>query len=95
MNEDELKRGLLNKKGTVFDKMYEDCLIKIQRIKQKNDFMQKQVGTELDDNIRGEVKKQSLFLEVRVGLCRNKSARSKTSCRRWKNASRILSHATG
>jgi hypothetical protein len=45
--DDQLRKGLLNKKTSNFDKMYEECMIKIQRIKQKNDFMQKQIGTEI------------------------------------------------
>lgn len=45
--DDDMRKSLLNKKSATFDKQYEDCLIKIQRIKQKNDFMQKQVGTDV------------------------------------------------
>lgn len=44
---DDMRKSLLSKKSATFDKQYEDCLIKIQRIKQKNDFMQKQVGTDV------------------------------------------------
>jgi hypothetical protein len=50
--EDDLKRGLISKKNSPFDKMYEDCLVKIQRIKQKNDLIQKQIGTEIEDSIK-------------------------------------------
>jgi hypothetical protein len=45
--DDDMRKSLLNKKSAGFDKQYEECLIKIQRIKQKNDFMQKQVGTDV------------------------------------------------
>lgn len=48
MIDDDLKRGLLGKKGSNFDKLYEECVVKIQRIKQKNDFMQKQAGTDIE-----------------------------------------------
>jgi hypothetical protein len=47
-----MRKSLLNKKSATFDKQYEDCLIKIQRVKQKNDFMQKQVGTDVEDSIK-------------------------------------------
>lgn len=47
-----MRRSLLNKKSATFDKKLEDCLIKIQRIKQKNDFMQKQVGTDVEETIQ-------------------------------------------
>jgi hypothetical protein len=71
--DDQLRKGLLNKKGSNFDKMYEECMIKIQRIKQKNDFMQKQIGTEIEDSIREEVTKQRQFIEVIYRLFRKKS----------------------
>lgn len=45
--DDEMRKSLLNKKSAPFDKLYEECMIKIQRIKQKNDFMQKQIGTDV------------------------------------------------
>jgi hypothetical protein len=50
--DDDMRKSLLNKKSANFDKQYDDCLSKIQRIKQKNDFMQKQVGTDIDDQIK-------------------------------------------
>jgi len=43
--DNDLKKGLLSKKNSGFDKLYEDCQIRIQRIKQKNDVIQKQIGT--------------------------------------------------
>lgn len=46
--DDDMKRPLLTKKNTSFDKLYEESFIKIQRIKQKNDFLQKQVGVEVE-----------------------------------------------
>lgn len=46
MSED-MRKALLSKKTGAFDKPYEECLIKIQKIKHKNDFMQKQVGTDV------------------------------------------------
>jgi hypothetical protein len=45
--DDDMRKSLLNKKSASFDKMYDDCLAKILRIKNKNDFMQKQVGTDV------------------------------------------------
>jgi hypothetical protein len=42
---DDLKKGFPSKKGSGFDKLYEDCVARIQRIKQKNDVIQKQIGT--------------------------------------------------
>lgn len=44
---DDLTKGLLSKKGSNFEKLSEDCLVRIQRIKQKNDVMQKQIGTDI------------------------------------------------
>ncbi len=44
-DDNDIKKGLINKKSSNFDKLYEECLIKIQRIKQKNDLIQKQIGT--------------------------------------------------
>jgi len=41
-----MRKALITKKTGAFDKPYEECLLKIQKIKQKNDFMQKQVGTD-------------------------------------------------
>jgi len=49
---DDLNKGLLTKKGSAFDKLSEDCLVRIQRIKQKNDVIQKQIGTDIEDSIR-------------------------------------------
>lgn len=46
MSED-MRKALLSKKSGAFDKLYEEGLIKIQKIKHKNDFMQKQVGTDV------------------------------------------------
>ena len=39
-----MRRPLITKKNATFDKLYEEAFVKIQRIKQKNDFLQKQVG---------------------------------------------------
>ncbi len=43
--DDDLRRGLLPKRNAAFDKLYEECVVKIQRVKQKNDVMQRQIGT--------------------------------------------------
>lgn len=56
--EDELKRGLLGKKNSAFEKMFEEGLVKIQRIKQKNDLMQKQIGSDLEDSLQAEINRQ-------------------------------------
>lgn len=56
--EDELKRGLLSKKNSAFEKMFEEGLVKIQRIKQKNDLMQKQIGSDLEDSLQAEINRQ-------------------------------------
>ena len=37
---------------------WEECLVKIQRIRQKNDFMQRQIGSDLEDSIKSEVRRQ-------------------------------------
>ncbi len=48
MEEDnEIKRGLISKKSSNFDKLYEEGLVKIQRIKQKNDMIQKQISADM------------------------------------------------
>lgn len=44
---EDLRESLLGKKGVGFNKMLEDCMIRIQRIKQKNDLIQKQIGTDI------------------------------------------------
>lgn len=44
--EDDMRKALLSKRMGAFDKPYEECLLKIMKIKQKNDFMQKQMGTD-------------------------------------------------
>ncbi len=45
--DDDLKKGLLGKKSSGFDKLYEEGMVRIQRIKQKNDVIQKQIGTDI------------------------------------------------
>lgn len=55
----ELRSSLLEKKKLdTFEKYYEDCMHRIKRIKQKNDTLQKNTGTELEDEIAIEVNKQ-------------------------------------
>lgn len=62
---DDLRRGLLvGRKTANFDKFYEDCMVRIQRVKQRNDVIQKQIGTEIEDTIRTEVGNQKKFIEV-------------------------------
>ena len=70
----ELRSSLLEKKKLdTFEKYYEDCLHRIKMIKQKNDTLQKNTGTDLEDEIAVEVKKQKEFMEVPIGSCRPKS----------------------
>lgn len=57
-----MRKSLLTNKGVPFQKLYEECLVKIQRIKQKNDFLQRQVGEDMEDTIATEIKKQRKFL---------------------------------
>lgn len=45
--DDDLRKSLLTNKNLPFQKLYEECLVKIQRIRQKNDFMQRQIGSDL------------------------------------------------
>lgn len=59
--DDDLKKGLLGRKAG-FDKLNEECLVRIQRVKQKNDVIQKQLGTEVEESIRTEVNNQRSFL---------------------------------
>lgn len=59
--EEDMRKALLNKKLGTFDKQYEQGLLIIQRIKQKNDFMQRQVGTDVQDTIKKEIAKQKQF----------------------------------
>lgn len=70
--DDDLKKGLLSKKGSGFDKLYEDCVVRIQRVKQKNDVIQKQIGTEIEESIRTEVNIQRKYLEVQCGRRRKR-----------------------
>lgn len=44
-DDNDLKKGLISKKSSNFDKLYEESLVKIQKIKQRNDLIQKQMGT--------------------------------------------------
>ena len=46
--EDDLRRGLLGRKGNNLDKYLEDCMVRITRIRQRNDVIQKQIGTEVE-----------------------------------------------
>lgn len=46
-----MRRSLLTNKNASFQKLYEECLVKIQRIKQKNDFMQRQIGSEIEESV--------------------------------------------
>jgi hypothetical protein len=48
-------------------------LVKIQRIKQKNDLMQKQIGSEIEDSIKDEINRQKEYLEVNFKRLRKKS----------------------
>lgn len=68
---DDLRTGLLNRKGG-FDKFYEECTTKIQRVKQKNDVIQRQIGTDVEESIRQEVNNQKKFIEVPICLARKK-----------------------
>jgi hypothetical protein len=45
--DDDLRDGLLSKKNISFNKLYEECVVRIQRVKQKNDVIQKQIGTDI------------------------------------------------
>ena len=49
--EDDIRRGLLSKK-VGFEKMYEDGLIRVAKIRQKNDAFQKHIGPDIDDDLR-------------------------------------------
>jgi 23S rRNA C2498 (ribose-2'-O)-methylase RlmM len=51
-DDDDMRRNLLTNKKLPFKKLYEECMAKIQLIKQKNDYMDKQVGNEMDDKIK-------------------------------------------
>ena len=62
--DDDLRRGLLTRK-TGFDKMFEDAMSRIQRIRQKNDVIQRQIGTDIEETIRVEVSNQKKFIEVK------------------------------
>lgn len=64
---DYSSRGLLaGRKSANFDKVYEDCMVRIQRIKQRNDVIQKQIGTDIEATIRTEISNQKQFIEVRL-----------------------------
>jgi hypothetical protein len=53
----QLPSSLLKKKKLdTFEKYYEDCLHWIKRIKQKNDTLEKNKGTDLEDEIAIEVR---------------------------------------
>lgn len=63
--EDDLRRGLLSgRKGPGFDKLYEDCMVRIEKVKLKNDAIQRQIGTEIEETLRSEVRNQKAFIEV-------------------------------
>lgn len=65
---------MVSKKGSAFEKMSEECLVKIQRIRQKNDLMQKQIGTDEEESISEEIHNQQEYLEVPLPPLRRKSA---------------------
>lgn len=64
---------MVSKKGSAFEKMSEECLVKIQRIRQKNDLMQKQIGTDEEESISEEIHNQQEYLEVLHYPLRRKS----------------------
>lgn len=70
-----MKRGLLSKKNSNFEKLFEEGLVKIQRIKQKNDLMQKQIGSDIEDSLKAEISKQRDFVEVPCSPPRKRLAR--------------------
>lgn len=72
--EEDLKRGLLGKKNNNFEKLFEEGLVKIQRIKQKNDLMQKQIGSDIEDSLKAEISRQRDFVEVLRSPPRKRSA---------------------
>ena len=56
-----LRNSLLGndwKKFDTFEKIYEDCAHRIKRIKQKNDTLQRNAGTDFEEEIAIEVKRQ-------------------------------------
>lgn len=53
-----MRKSLLTNKSAPFQRLYEECLVKIQRIKQKNDFLQRQTGGEIEDELSAEVRRQ-------------------------------------
>lgn len=63
----DLRNSLLGndgkKKFDTFEKIYEDCAHRIKRIKQKNDTLQKNAGTDLEDEIAIEVQRQKEAIE--------------------------------
>jgi hypothetical protein len=75
--EDELRRGLLAKK-VGFDKMYEEGLIRVAKIRQKNDAFQKHMGPEPDEELREDIAEQSEYVEVPPFLPSAKSWRSRS-----------------
>lgn len=81
----------MNKKGLAFEKMSEECLVKIQRIRQKNDLMQKQIGTDEEESISEEIHNQQEYLEVTTPPLRRKSADSRQSFSKWRTSSRTQS----
>lgn len=63
----DLRSSLLGdskKKLDTFEKLYDDCVHRIKRIKQKNDTLQRNAGTDLEDEIAVEVQKQKEYIEV-------------------------------
>lgn len=59
MEDEDLRRGLLNRRGTAgFDKLYEECMVRIEKVRLKNDAIQRQIGTEIEDTLRSEVRSQ-------------------------------------
>ena len=49
--DEDLRRGLLTKK-IGFDKMYEDGLMRVAKMRQKNDGFQRNIGPDIDEEIR-------------------------------------------
>lgn len=46
MEDDDLRKGLLNRRGgATFEKLYEECMIRIEKVRLKNDAIQRQIGT--------------------------------------------------
>ena len=69
----ELEHGLLQggkKQGREYKKRFDDCELRIQTLRNKNNELQKQVDNDLESDIRRAIREQAKFVEAEIEAIR-------------------------